>query len=114
MFDRIAPHVSLFLGDFYEGQHIEQCPLPCNLMELTFGYPMIYDATDTPMVAFYFYTWVSVQENRLVFPTSSLFAEIGGYMGLLLGLSVLDIAKFFVVISEKTQFFQEILRGTRH
>ena len=75
---------------------------------------MTYVPIDTPSISFYFYTWVSVQENRLVFPTSSLFAEIGGYMGLLLGLSLLDIAKFFVVISEKTQFFREILRGTRH
>ena len=78
-------------------------------MALDFGYPMVYP-TSEPVVHFYFDQWVSVRENRLVFPTSSLFAEIGGYMGLLLGLSLFDVAKFFVVVSEKIQSLNEIFR----
>ena len=69
-------------------------------MALDFGYPMVYP-TSEPVVHFYFDQWVLVRENQLVFPPSSLFAEIGGYMGLLLGLSVFDIAQVFVVIAEK-------------
>ena len=71
---------------------------------------MVYP-TATSFVTFYFDIWVSVRENRLVFPTSSLFAEIGGYMGLLLGLSLFDVAKLFVVVSEKIQSFGGIFRG---
>ena len=94
--------VTYFSGDrgHYDGQHIKQCPLPCNNLELKFGYPWVYSRT-TSFVTFYFDQWVLVRENQLVFPPSSLFAEIGGYMGLLLGLSVFDIAQVFVVIAEK-------------
>ena len=103
--------VTYFSGDrgHYDGQHIKQCPLPCNNLEMTFGYPMVYPTTE-PFVTLYFDQWVSVRENQLLFPTSSLFAEIGGYMGLLLGLSLFDVAKFFVVVSEKIQSLNEIFR----
>ena len=71
---------------------------------------MIWSTTE-PLVTIYFDQWVSVRENRLVFSISSLFAEIGGYMGLLLGLSLFDVAKLFVVVSEKIQNISEIVRG---
>ena len=51
----------------------------------------------------YFGTSVSIRETRIAYDTSSLFAEIGGYTGLLLGFSFFDFAKLFSFLSDKLQ-----------
>ena len=96
-----------FLGNFYDGGDIKGCPAPCNTIDFTFGYPSVYKTNHnaTSRITLYFATSVSVRESRLAFPGSSLFAEIGGYTGLLLGFSLFDFAKFFEFISEKIQKF---------
>ena len=93
------------LGDFYDGGDIKQCPPPCNTIDFTFGYPSIYKTKNnaTSRITLYFDTSVSVRESRLAYPGSSLFAEIGGYSGLLLGFSLFDFARFFEFISERIQ-----------
>ena len=64
-------------------------------MDVSFGYPSIYDIEDDDesSLTFYFKTSIPVRESHIAYPRSSLFAEIGGYMGLLLGFSILDFAK---------------------
>ena len=92
-------------GDFYTGETIEQCPPACNTMDFTFGYPSAYKArgNETAFVTFYFGKSVTVRESHLAYPGSSLFAEIGGYTGLLLGFSLFDFARFFEFISKRVQ-----------
>ena len=67
-------------------------------MDVTFGYPSIYDGGDNSMTM-YFKASVPVRKNHLAYTKTTLFAEIGGYTGLLLGFSLLDFTKvvnFFV------------------
>ena len=74
-------------------------------MDFTFGFPSIYPVKDISksQITMYFGTTVSIRESRLAYPTSSLWAEIGGYTGLLLGFSFFDCAKLFNFISEQFQ-----------
>ena len=41
---------------------------------------------------------VNVQSSQLIYTQLSLLAELGGYMGLLLGVSLLDISSIFNTI----------------
>ena len=61
-------------------------------MDFKFGFPSIYPVKDilNSQITLYFGTTVSIRESRLAYAKSSLFAEIGGYTGLLLGFSFFD------------------------
>ena len=94
---------NLFVGDFYDGGNTNQCPRACDYMDITFGYPSIYEVTNisSPSVTMYFKTSIPVRESQYAYPRSSLFAEIGGYTGLLLGFSLLDFTKVVKICSQK-------------
>ena len=62
-------------------------------MDISFGYPSIYDAAGDKSLTMYFKASIPVRESHLAYPQSTLFAEIGGYTGLLLGFSLLDFTK---------------------
>ena len=64
-------------------------------MDISFGYPSIYDSTEDSSLTLYFKKSIPIRESHLAYPQSSFLAEIGGYMGLLLGFSLLDLAKVF-------------------
>ena len=76
-------------------------------MDFTFGYPSIYPIKDnsTSQLTIYFGTSVSIRESHIAYGSSSLFAEIGGYTGLILGFSFFDFAKLFNFVSERIQKF---------
>ena len=85
-------------GEFFDGDTVDGCQRACNHMDISFGYPSIYDSGDKSLTM-YFKATVPVRESHLAYPQSTLFAEIGGYTGLLLGFSLLDFTKvvnFFV------------------
>ena len=65
-------------------------------MSITFGFP-IYDIYDIKKgrVKMYFKSQINVRKNVVSYDEVNLLAEIGGYIGLLLGFSLLDIAKLF-------------------
>ena len=70
------------------------CQLPCASMEVTF--PAMTDGVTSPgeaYVRFYLLTVVKVQTSYWSYSIISLLAEVGGYLGLLLGMSLLDITK---------------------
>ena len=71
-----------------------QCPLPCMTMDIYFGYP-IHDITypNEAYVKFYFKSTTHISKSILAYTDISLFAELGGYLGLLLGFSLLDLTK---------------------
>ena len=80
----------------------EQCGRPCTCMDVRFSYPYIYNATlDYTMVEINFKTTVTVRENHLEYDIGNLFSEIGGYTGLLLGVSVLDLSKVLMYFLQK-------------
>ena len=70
------------------------CPMPCASVEVTF--PPFGYATGSPDEAYakiYLHSIVKAQTSYWSYPIITLFAEVGGYMGLLLGISLLDINK---------------------
>ena len=70
------------------------CQMPCASMEVTF--PAIAEdvgSPDTAYVKLYLLTVVKVQTSYWSYTIISLLAEVGGYLGLLLGMSLLDITK---------------------
>ena len=93
------------LGDFYDGGSVKGCPAACDTIDFTFGYPSIYPIKDNSAakLTLYFGTSISVRENRIAYDSASLFAEIGGYTGLLLGFSFFDFAKLFSFVSKSAQ-----------
>ena len=73
----------------------ETCSAACTVMEVKYGYPFIYEAkkNSSGSITLYFKKLITIRESHLKYEAGSLFAEIGGYTGLLLGVSVLDISK---------------------
>jgi len=70
------------------------CQMPCASMEVTF--PAIADGITSPDEAYvklYPLSVVKVQTSYWSYSIISLLAEVGGYLGLLLGMSLLDITK---------------------
>ena len=62
-------------------------------MDISFGYPSIYESGDKSLTM-YFKASIPVRESHLAYPQSTLFAEIGGYTGLLLGMSAIHLSRF--------------------
>ena len=83
----------------------KQCSKACTSLDVSYGYPFIYQAKDgsESFITFYFKTSVAVRESRPAYDVASLFAEIGGYTGLLIGVSVFDFARMLKMVSEKLQ-----------
>lgn len=83
------------------------CAKPCATMGVYFGFPIV-DKTGYPELAYvklYFKTQINVRRSFLDYTALSLFGEVGGYIGLLLGFSFLDLTfftqKIMLYISEK-------------
>ena len=70
------------------------CKKPCASMGIYFGAPIWapngYDE-DKAYVKLYFKTDINVRRSQLAYTSISLFGELGGYVGLLLGISLMDI-----------------------
>ena len=73
------------------------CPLPCVSMQVRFG--GLDSTTDggnenETYVKFYIKDQIQVRESHLSYTEVSLLAELGGYVGLIIGVSLMDIASF--------------------
>ena len=91
-----AFHLLIFISSgSYRREKEKVCARACTKLRVTFGYPWIYDVknNDSGSISFYFETSIPVRESQLKYDGASLFAEIGGYTGLLLGISFLDFSK---------------------
>jgi hypothetical protein len=82
------------LWGYLSNEAIGSCGIPCSIMDINFGYPII-DTTniDEAYVKLYFKMAVNIHRNILAYSTLSFLAEVGGYIGLLLGFSLLDLSK---------------------
>ena len=71
------------------------CAMPCTSMEV--NYPTSFKdsrgSSSEGYVFFYLPNIIKVQSSQWSYPLISLLAEVGGYMGLLLGMSLLDLNK---------------------
>ena len=63
-------------------------------MGIVFGYPGLAETnTQLGEVKMYFKSHITVKKSVLVYKETQLMAEIGGYIGLILGFSLLDLGK---------------------
>ncbi len=71
------------------------CPFPCEYMDFTTGWPD--ESSDLSVsegfIRFYFGTRVKMKTTVRDYTWLSMVAEIGGYVGLMLGVAVVDVAK---------------------
>ena len=99
------------LYDYLKNEAIGSCGIPCSIMDINFGYPII-DTTniDEAYVKLYFRMAVNIHKNILAYSTLSFLAEVGGYIGLLLGFSLLDLSK---VIKNMTPGVKNMTPGVK-
>ena len=83
-------------------------------MDINFGYPII-DTTniDEAYVKLYFKMAVNIQRNILAYSTLSFLAEVGGYIGLLLGFSLLDLSKVIKNLTPNIKKRYNVKRRTK-
>lgn len=80
-----------------------KCLKACTNLDIIYAYPFIYEAKTISdnYITLYFKTSVVVRKSHLEYDLTSLFEEIGGYTGLLLGVSIADFTKIFKFIYER-------------
>ena len=84
-----------FLADLLSASE-SNCLTPCATMDIIFGIPIISVDIDKnnpkqSTMKMYFKKMIQVRRSYLAYSIISMFAEIGGYLGLLLGYSLLDL-----------------------
>ena len=82
------------LDDIKAEAYDYDCSTPCSTMGIVYGYPGLAE-TNTKLgeVKMYFKSHITVKKSVLVYKETQLMAEIGGYIGLILGFSLLDLGK---------------------
>ena len=92
-------HPGLF-DKFVTSQIVENCQLPCETTTVSFGFPFKRKSLEgfdyesgKAYVMFKLSRSVNVKTMVLSYPPMSMIAEIGGYSGLLLGISALDLCR---------------------
>ena len=109
-YNSIILDLNFLLIDFYNraARLGKMCAKPCATMGVYFGFPIIGNNTRDPELAYvklYFKTQINVRRSFLDYTALSMFGEVGGYIGLLLGFSFLDLTfltqKIMLYISEK-------------
>ena len=82
---------------FWAETSVEDCDLPCSTMNVALGFPkynLVYNRLRS-RAKIYFKRRVTEKRNIVPYDWVTLLAEVGGYMGLLLGWSLLDLKTVF-------------------
>ncbi len=69
----------------------ESCNSPCTSMEMAFGHGKISLDNKKHQLKIYFPSQIKFQQSRYTYNIINFLGEIGGYVGLLLGVSVLNL-----------------------
>ena len=94
---------------------LANCAMPCSSMEINFGFPIV-DKNDPEeaLLKMYFKSHIHVRRNMLAYSLTSLFAEVGGYIGLLLGFSLLDLTKLVKNLFSSRNIFLSLMEGSKN
>lgn len=93
---KAIPVVHLLLqtfDDYISNTQLELCDRPCASISVFTGYPFYgtsYDNT-TARIKLYMKSTTKVKKTILDYTVLSMLAEIGGYTGLLLGISIVNV-----------------------
>lgn len=87
--------------------NFEECKNPCTSMEIISNLKMMKNTTLTKSrVKLIFTRKLQVHEEKLVKSELSLIAELGGYLGMTLGVSLLDLEGFLGAVKARSiKFF---------
>ena len=77
-----------------EAKYSEMCPKPCETSGILFGIPVEekYKRKDLSYVKLYFKQQIITRKSLPSYTMLSVIADVGGYLGLLLGFSLLDLS----------------------
>lgn len=81
----------------------DDCPVPCHTLQIILGAKNYFQNTNNShaRIILYFAPRTMVSQELLLYTPLSLFAEIGGYVGLLLGVSILNFAAWMSDLLER-------------
>jgi len=78
------------------------CPNPCTFLQVTAGGQNREAAPENmSQVSMYFQSKTQINEESMLYTTLSLFAEIGGYVGLLLGVAIFHLTDLINLLLNK-------------
>ena len=81
------------------------CPNSCNFTDVNLGPPIIENGKNSiARIVFYFKQDVKTSHEYLIYTELSMLAEIGGYVGLMLGISFVNIGS---LINKILDWFRE-------
>ena len=87
---RDSPNQTLSLGSD-SIRNTGTCNAPCASIDTYFGIPDTQESRNGSIhLKLYFKQLIAVKESHVSYPLESLFAELGGYMSLILGVSFMD------------------------
>ena len=86
----------LVLGAFFDTVPSSTCQNPCSTLTLDFGLPVTSSSGEGERrwLKLYFKGTLKVRKTTLAYDETTLVAEVGGYLGLCLGVSLLDLTVF--------------------
>ena len=76
---------------FNQRANISACKYPCTFLETKISSKIIYKDSAEIQASFTFNRFIQVTESYLAYTELELLAEIGGYVGLFLGFSILQL-----------------------
>lgn len=80
------------------------CQKPCHTIEILTGLPFNGDSIvneETGQLTIYLKSTTKLSKMVLDYPWVTMLAEIGGYTGLILGISLVNITKVIAKMSQK-------------
>ena len=88
---------ALKLFDDAKDAPISKGDVPCARYDIDLGYPDVSDKEDMneAFIKFYLKTDIKVKSTVIYYDSTTLAAEIGGYVGMFLGVSLVDLAIIF-------------------
>ncbi len=99
------------LANLDEHVRTETCNRPCTTMDLTSGHVIPDNTHSRNQLKMYFSSQVKIQKSRYTYDIINFLGEIGGYVGLLLGVSVLNLDR---VIDSLIRMFQNSQKLNSH
>ena len=80
---------------------IHNCTKVCLTMPMTFIGGQVNSRSGKPSLNLRFQPWISTAVEKDLYTWGSLGAEIGGYVGIMVGYSILNLAEFLISLLKK-------------